>query len=378
MLHNGIVYPSYYVSRYDSVNRKYNEKGISEMVQKFDEYKGISVTQSILDNMRQTETYVNVDYKDISYADSVLYTANSVLDATKYRKTGLMQGMMIQDLIERPNEVISFDKINLRLKELEKTNQTEGNEFQKLVKQKQKMEEVGNPEIIFNRFLMLYHEHETMSAVVIAIFMVFMCSSVFSKEYESKMYLILSTTPYGMRRIVVIKFLAVSILSISCIITMNLSMGGIYLLLGSVSGYDASLSSLSILFAYLPYSLKIWQYFLIKMGYQVLAMLTLNAILFFSSIKHKSYVVTVFIGLLVLSQGTIFYYLGAGNESMLSRLSITYGVTTHKIFYKYHTYDFFTISLEYPYVILIFYLLVFILFMWLTFRCYTGRRGNYK
>ena len=354
------IYPCYYV---------YHNKGnMKEINQLYKQYKDIDLTkercQEIYDS---NKTYPNI-YNDLF----------EVYNAREYRRTGEIQELVFQELHEKQGEIISTNTIKQKLLELKKNNYTDIYEYINLEKQNEMMLKAGEPNIVYKKFWKIFDKNETITVFLFAFVVVFIISPIFSNEYKYKMYMLIDSSIYAKKKNVKYKIMLGYLLSISGVVIINLTMGFIYLILGSYNGYDVKLVNLNIDYAQTPYALSILSYTLLKIEYQCLALMVLVSFTTFVSMKSKSSLLALIIGISALCTGFFYIILNYSSKKIWSLMSITNGLDTQKVFSHYISFKVVNKPILYPFVLFFLYIMVICAFNVLISYIYNKRILNNK
>lgn len=368
-----LIYPITYVIQYRSTNQKELRLNIREIEETYLSYSNIPISEESYKSLLQKQSNkLLVSSYGMSLADRM----NEILEARNYRKMGICHSNQVDYLIERPDEIISENKINQKISDLKRNMSTDTFIYKNLVKQSKMMKQSGEPQFGYQYFWSAFDRYETYAVLIFSVFIIVIISTVFSQEYHSNMYMMLLSSIMGKIRIVNYKLISSSIIGMLGIIVINLFMGGIFLIFGSSRGYNLNLNSLNIDYCYSPYNITVLQYCIIKIIYQVIAILILISIMEFLSFKLSRGAVVILAGIVLSFLGYIINIISQGAESILSYFSITYGLMTKKIFYKYSSFSIFGKPITYAIAYIIFGCLIILLLNILTYLSYS--KGKYK
>lgn len=313
-------------------------------------------------------------------AQEYLYTWyghwDNVFKLRLYRNSG----MLADEDIEGPMDEKIFEKVSIRkarIKQgmLEVWGQKDCPEYAALDLQIDMMNEVG---IQSGGYVTFWNRMETRTqlfGVLFTAMYILLISRVFAMEYTSGMYMLLASTREGKRKTAWAKLGACFVTGVGIVLLINLVPAAIYLLGGSAVGWDEKLNNLD-LFPYCPYNLTVWQYFLLKILFQLLAVLAMGAVTAFLSLKLRSTIPAAAAGLVVLLYPYGLNLLGGGQESLLTLFSLGYGVNPVKVFDRFHILTPFGEPVLYPPLMAIFLILAVVLFIFLTCRSYGRGKCN--
>ena len=370
-----IIYPITYVCQYKSTNQNELGMSIKDIENKYLTYKDDLIGEDIYKSLLYKNKKTILSSK---YTMSITNNMNKFLDAGYFRKTGKYRSNAIDFLVEKPNEIISTEKLKLKILELKNHHMENTFEYKNLVKQNQMMQNAGDPQFIYQHFWEVYDTYETFAVFIYALFIIIIISNLFSQEQYSNMYMMLLSSSIGKKSIIKSKLVSSGIVGALGIIFINFFMGGIFLCFGSFYGFEEKLCSLSVDYAYSPYDITILYYCIIKIFYQCLAIWIVISITAFLSFKLSRTSIVIVIGLILTYLGYIINIVDTGSETVFTYFSITYGLLPKKIFYKYYGFNFFGKPITYAALYMIFgYFVIFILNL-MIYLFYTKGKHNYS
>lgn len=379
----GLVQPLLYVHNYKAVNVKYQNKDIAAIIAEYDTYAQEPLLEDIENNLhynelaRERKNLQRVVPDDLlPYFDTPIDQLFLYSNVQHYRDYGYALDKPLFGSSENASSVRSKQSIVDALSALTEEGRTDSDEFRSLMKHLEMMKESDITGVRYNHFWVKLQDSTGTILLVLAAAFVLLISSVFSREYATGMYRILASTPLGKRQSLVCKLTACTLLGIGIALLMNLLPAAVYLGLGSPVGWDTLLPGLGEgWFTYSPYSLPVYQYFILKTLIDCLAMAAVGALTAWLSLRTRSSLHTATIGLLLLftAYGATFL---TDQESVLSRFSLTYGLDTRMLFSDHVVYHLFGITVSYPVALTLFMAGLFVLFTFLAFRRYMRGKAN--
>ncbi|MCI8554689.1 MAG: ABC transporter permease subunit [Clostridiales bacterium] len=379
----GVVQPLLYVHNYRSVNIKYQKKDIPDIIAEYEKYANEPMLEEIEDNLRYNELARErknlqrvVPDELLIYFDTPIDRLFLISNIQHYREYGYALDKPMFGSSESDSSIRSKQSIRHQISDLTQEGRTDTNEFRALIGRLERMTASDIPGVRYNHFWMKLQDSTGAIMLALAAVFILLVSGVFSREYTAGMYRILASTPSGKCRSMVCKLTACALLGVLTALLMNLLPAAIYLGLGSPVGWDTMLSNLGEgWFTYSPYSLPVYQYFLLKALIDCLAMAVVGALTAWLSLCTRSALHTATISLLLLftAYGVTFL---TDQESVFSLFSLTYALDTRQLFSDYLLYRPFGVPLPYPAALALFLFLLLILFTLLTFRRYTKGTAN--
>ena len=375
-----LIVPIKDVYRYRTVNERVREMSVEEIVDQVNGRPAPDV-KTYLDNkwnggLDNPRLHGKVDEGEQAY----LYTWDNHWDNVFKLRMYRSSGMLADEDIEGPMDERIFEKVSIRkakIKQgmLEVWGQEDSAEYAALELQIDMMEEVG---VQSGGYVDFWNRMETRTqffGVLFTAMYILLISRIFAMEYSSGMYMLLASTREGKRKTARAKLGACFTTGIGMVLLINLVPAAIYLLGGMAAGWDENLNNLD-LFPYCPYNLTILEYFLLKILFQMLAVLAVGAVTAFLSLKLRSTIPAAAAGLLVLLFPYGLNLLRGGQENLLTLFSLGYGANPVKVFDRFQILTPFGEPVVYPPLLAVLLLLVAVLFAFLTCRSYGRGKCN--
>ena len=271
--------------------------------------------------------------EDSEFFTVVLGTMCNYLEEVNLRKYGKLLVTINSSLEEKENEYISLEHVNKRILELEKEEKTELPEYQRLIDEKEKIQLAGDPQLEIVYFWQQFDTYETVAVIIFIIMFIFLCAQSFTKEKESYMQIIIDSSYHGKKDILLYKCGAFFTIGIGGLLLINVCMGVILFIFGTNNGYNCTLSSLGLNYAYTPYCLNILQYCCLKVIYQSIVILIVSSILLYLLIKIDEGMIASVLSLLLVIAGFLVKIVVPNSLYLICFVST--GLTVDNLFDRY-------------------------------------------
>lgn len=375
-----VIIPAKDVIRYRTVNEEQLGKSVEDIVQEVNTRAAPS-TRDYLNHkwsggLSDPRLNGRVDEADLEYLYSYWTHWDHVTKLRLYRSSGMLADEVLNDpMEEKIFENVSLRKARYRVGVLEARGQTDTPEYAARKLQISMIEAAG---IQKGNYVYFWDQMENQTqyfGLLFGALYVMLVSRVFATEYSSGMYMLLASTRQGKRRAAYSKLAACSVTGILLVLALNLIPAAVYLLGGTAAGWDATVNNLS-LFPYCPYSITVAEYFLLKIGIQLLSILAVGAVTAFLSLKLRSAVPAAAAGLAVMLYPYAVSLIDGGREHWFTLFSPGYGLCPVEVLDRFHVLTLFGQPVLYPIVLAVVLVLFTALFLALTCRSYSRGKGN--
>lgn len=282
--------------------------------------------------------------------------ANYYLDvycSRLYRSTGKMQLIAMNELVERPNEVMCIETIKKKNDLIGREIDDTSYEARDLKQQQEMMEQSKEAQFtdigLWNKF----NQNETIAVFIFTFILIFAFSNIQQQEYRSNMYMILQNSINGKHKQIWMKCLSVYSVCIIGVLVINILLSIIYFGLGTTKGGQVSLVNLDLIFSITPYDITILEYAVYKMIFQSVGLMTLILLEMVISIYAKSKFITALLTLIVLAIGELDSVINISGSNYFSLLGISKALNTREVFYRYRSFNIVGEPVLYPIVMMI-------------------------
>lgn len=242
-------------------------------------------------------------------------------------------------------------------------------------KQLEMLESVGKPQIEYTTFIQYYEIFTSISMVGVITFLILIFSNTGSQEYTSKMNLILYSSPINKRKVFVNKMVLIMIFGSVVMILLNLCHFIIFFVAGYGKNLDIQLNSMSLDFAYCPYNINVFQYFILKFIFQQITIIVVAAALVFLSMRWKSSIITIaIVGIATI--GGYSLALMELDRTIFVRYSLGTGMSPRFIFKDYYALGIGDCVILYPILYISWLFVLFFLCVWRLFALAKGKKSS--
>lgn len=375
-----IIVPAKDVIRYRTVNQEQLGKSVEDIVEEVNTRPAPSTNDYLnrkwSGSLSDPRLNGKVDEADLEYLYDYWTHWDHVTKLRLYRSSGMLADEVLNDpMEEKVFENVSLRKARYRVGVLEAREQTGTPEYAARKLEISMIEEAG---IQKGRYVYFWDQMENQTqyfGLLFGVLYIMLVSRVFATEYATGMYMLLASTRQGKRQAAYSKLLACGATGLMVVLALNLLPAAVYLLGGTTAGGEETLNNLT-LFPYSPYNITIAQYFLLKIGIELLSILAVGAVTAFLSLKFRSAVPAATAGLAVLLYPFAVNLIDGGREHWFTLFSPGYGMCPVKVFDRFHVLTIFGQPVLYPIVLAVVLVLFIVLFVLLTCRSYSRGKCN--
>lgn len=383
LLAAGLAQPLYDVYQYRTVNQKYQNRTVDQIIAEYEKLSYSPLLQSMegseYENLAQERKNQQRVVPDelLSYFDTPIDQYFSLSNVQYYREHGYALSEVLVGSSEGTDQLRCLQSLKRQMNTLDRTGKRDTYEYRLLQRQVSMMTAANVTGVQYNHFWVRLEETTSGILPLLAAVMVLLLSGIFSREYDTGMYRILTATPMGKRRSMLCKAGIATLLGTGVALLALLLPAAIYLGLGTPEGWNSPLSQLGEgWFTYTPYELKVWQYFLYKLLYTCLGMAAAALMASYLSLRTRTalYAATLSLLLLFTAYGALFL---TDANTVFSWFSLTYALNPRMIFSDFVSFrlpgDY---TLLYPDAMILFLAALYLLFLLLTCLRYARCWGN--
>ena len=379
----GLAQPLYDVYQYRTVNQTYQDRNIEQIIAEYEKLSYSPLLQSMegseYENLAQERKNQQRVVPDelLSYFDTPIDQYFSLSNVQYYREHGYALSEVLVGSSEGTDQLRCLQSLKRQMNTLARAGNRDTYEYLLLQKQVSMMDAANVTGVQYNHFWVRLEETTSGIMPLLAAVMVLLLSGVFSREYDTGMYRILTATPMGKRRSMLCKVGIATLLGTGVALLALLLPAAVYLGLGTPEGWNSPLSQLGEgWFTYTPYALEVWQYFLYKLLYTCLGMAAAALMASYLSLHTRTalYAATLSLLLLFTAYGALFL---TDTNTVFSWFSLTYALNPRVIFSDFVSFrlpgDH---TLMYPDAMILFLAALYLLFLLLTCLRYARCWGN--
>jgi len=216
-----------------------------------------------------------------------------IIDSELYGKSAV--AFEILNILERQRHYTS----NLNwLEEQVRASQPSSYTQKMWLKELAMKEEIGSPDYIINQrgWLNILHFMNEIGYFFVASLTIIGLSSIFSREYTSRMDSLIFSSRHGRKRAVWVKIAAAATYCLVVVLAFTLYVFALNSSYYGITGWQADLVNLHNLYADTSFGGPIWLFYLLQTLLAVLGCLTLGTLVMYISTRSRRSIIPVFIG----------------------------------------------------------------------------------
>ncbi|MCZ0703713.1 ABC-type transport system involved in multi-copper enzyme maturation permease subunit [Natronobacillus azotifigens] len=331
-----------------------------------------------------------VTEEKVELAREAMYASDSgevYTNTFEARATDYVQFLVVGSAMQKAEQ---HDRMNILEEQIALYN--EGTyEYKEASKELEMLEEVGDVHgfYLIQSWLEMFEFIEPVTHVLIlSIILLIGLTPVFSEEYSSQSLDLILATKHGKAKLVTAKILA----SITYIAIVFLSLHLINTILnlvkfGGAAGWNAPIQGISegfdthslISYDSSPYSMDVWQFYLLSLVLQLLACIAVGMLVLFLSFLTKNTMITFFISGIIMAIPVLLQQLGItrGIFSYLIHFSYTELIKVSSMFTQFRAFNVFGYPVLYPTLIFILFAVITSLLIFVTYDLFRKQQvGN--